>query len=202
MLTLELHHAVFGLDQLLFVRLDLLAQEFLRGIRVLAGLPQRAFHEDREQGLDHALGHVGVVVLIANGVEIGLPAGRGNLDVVAKLIEQRFHLLRGLRLNVEVGHAGDLLQVRARQQGTRHQAHAVTYVRANRKPAQQRPQHGIRIHVHPRRSLELVRELLDEDPARDRRDPCHQQDVPAVAPGPLHIAQELADEVVHLEEPP
>ena len=144
-----------GFLELGLVDLDLLVDEDLGRVGVLAGGAQARLDEDRDQRLHDALRPVGVGSRIGQRVEV---VARRALDLqrLHQRVDQRFLLGLGIGLQVEVGHAHELLDVRPADQRAAQHDDLLVDVGLHRQAGHQRLQDRLGVDVDARARLVLV----------------------------------------------
>jgi hypothetical protein len=183
-LDLEILERVFSDDQFFFIGLDLVVDELDRFFRILLLAAEAAFDEDRQQRLDDILAQLRVRIVIGNRVDV-VALGADDLDLVHQVVDELFMVFRRLRLDVDIDHAHDALDVRAADQGAAHESDLLVHVRNRRHAGQQGLQDALGIDVDPGRSLVVIGQAVDDDPADDGHDPGNDDRIPAVFPDRL-----------------
>ena len=191
-LALELLEPLFRLHQSRLVLPDLLRKESLGRIGIAPAFTQGGLDEDRQQRLNNALGMLRVLVGVGDGVQVVVPPARTlEFDVAAESIDDAVKVFGCPRLDVQIGHPGDLLQIRAAQQCLRHDVHAIIDIGLHREPLHQGPQLGVGIDEHAGSGLVLIRQPCHRDPADQHQNPGKQHRVPAIPPDTADIADQL-----------
>ena len=189
-LGLQLTHPPFVLGFLLFKE--------LRGrVLILAHLAKVALHEDGQQGFDNQLGQVRRVVFVTDGVEIfARRAFEG--DLLFQVFDYLVLVGFSRRLQIEIGHAHDLLQIRPAQQCPRHQEDFLLSIAGiDGDTLQQRAQYRRCVDEDTGRCLVLVRQFRHHRPADNADGPGYPKHPPTETPGSPGVPQQKDDYIMH-----
>ena len=199
-LELELLHPRLGLFELLLVDLNLVLDEFARGIRVLALVAHAGLDEDRHQRLDHALRLGGIGIAERQSKEI-VPPGAPDGEALGQIIDQPVLFLLGLHPQIEIGHANQLLHIGATDQRAAQNPDLLIDVGLDRKAAHQRLEDRLGVHIDARRRLELVGQSHDDGGAGDANHPGDRQPQPAPLPHSAQQRRQLPNQLIHFQPP-
>ena len=175
--------------------LDLILDEALGDIKTPAVLADVAFHEDRQQGLNHVMGALRFGIGVGDGEKV-VPGGQDRRSF-PKPFEEKIHCSgRGGR-QVVVRRSRHLLQVGPGEQYLLHQAHLCRHVVLHRNAAHQRLQHIGGVDVDARRGLVAVGDQDDRGPADDGNHRRDQARRPAPLPDGADIVDSRCVKIIH-----
>jgi hypothetical protein len=124
-------------------------------------------------------------------------AGVADLDVLGQPVDQRFLLDLGTGLEVQVGHADELLHIGPADQRAAEHGDLLLDIGLHGQAGHQGLEDRLRVDVDARRGLVLVGDAPDDDDADDGHDPGHHQRRPAELPHAAHDREQLSDDFFH-----
>jgi hypothetical protein len=194
---LEFLDRVLGRHQALLDALDLFVDELHRLLRVSLLALETALDEDGQQRLHDVAHQFRISMVEGDGVDV---VGRGfaDFELRGQFGDLALLLARCGGAYVQVDHAHDALDVRARQQGAAHDGHLLLDVGQCGHAVEQGLEHALGIDEHPRRRLVVIRQGGHPEPAGDADQPHEPQRLPAIFPDASDAGQQLGDELLHV----
>ncbi len=178
--------------------LDLLIDEAAGRVHVSPAFAEAAFHDNVQVRLDRILGAAGPGIVEADREQVG--PGACNRRSVGDARQKGFHLLGASDGQIEIGGAGNLGQVRSRQQRLLHDLDLGIEVALHRKALEQRTQHRLGVDVDFSGGGIRVRYQGDGGPTDDTGENGNRQRIPAAAPHGIQITENLGVAIHHGSE--